>query len=388
MRRPWWLGVVVFVLAAGSSPAESQRPRLAAGADSNDATVYMRLANELQLDTAPGSLAAAESAFVWASRLAPGNADPYYARGVAILRVLYRGMFYGPVQYGRRPDSANAAVADRVGLLFRQAWLRDPFKDPLLDPSLQIGVLPRASTVSDPIIRGIVEFFGAEFPKARDDWARALQHHPNRIDLRFHRAYSYSLEQRFDSAAAELQQAITTIASRDSASYAAFAPPRDLLYYALAVAREQAGDTAGAHDAYVKALSENLGLYLVHARLARLLLGQGDTTGGLMELSIAAGVEPHDAWMRNYYGLVLLATKRYPEAVQELQAAIDADPYYASPYYLLGRADEAMGSAALALQAYRDFLAHAAVTDSRWGWVTLRVGELQSLVGDSVAHDD
>lgn len=388
MHRAWWLGVALIALAVDRSPAESQRPRLPAGADSNDATAYLRLANALQLDTAPGSLAAAESAFVWASRLAPGNADPYYARGVAILRVLYRGVFYGPVQYGRHSDSANAAVVDRVGSLFRQAWLRDPFKDAMLDPSLQIGVLPRASTVSDPIIKGIVEFFGAEFPKARDDWARALQRHPERVDLRFHRAYSYSLEQRFDSAAAELQQAITTIASGDSSSYASFAPPRDLLYYALGVAREQAGDTAAAHDAYVRALSENLGLYLVHARLARLLLGQGDTTGGLTELSIGAGVEPHDAWMRNYYGLVLLATKRYPQAVQELQAAIDADPYYASPYYLLGRTHEAMGAAELALQAYQDFLAHAAVTDSRWGWTTLRVGELRSIVGDSAAHDD
>lgn len=388
MQRAWWLGVALIALAVDRSPAESQRPRLPAGADSNDATAYLRLANALQLDTAPGSLAAAESAFVWASRLAPGNADPYYARGVAILRVLYRGVIYGPVQYGRHSDSANAAVVDRVGSLFRQAWLRDPFKDAMLDPSLQIGVLPRASTVSDPIIKGIVEFFGAEFPKARDDWARALQRHPERVDLRFHRAYSYSLEQRFDSAAAELQQAITTIASGDSSSYASFAPPRDLLYYALGVAREQAGDTAAAHDAYVRALSENLGLYLVHARLARLLLGQGDTTGGLTELSIGTGVEPHDAWMRNYYGLVLLATKRYPQAVQELQAAIDADPYYASPYYLLGRTHEAMGAAELALQAYQDFLAHAAVTDSRWGWTTLRVGELRSIVGDSAAHDD
>lgn len=388
MQRAWWLGVALIALAVDRSPAESQRPRLPAGADSNDATAYLRLANALQLDTAPGSLAAAESAFVWASRLAPGNADPYYARGVAILRVLYRGVIYGPVQYGRHSDSANAAVVDRVGSLFRQAWLRDPFKDAMLDPSLQIGVLPRASTVSDPIIKGIVEFFGAEFPKARDDWARALQRHPERVDLRFHRAYSYSLEQRFDSAAAELQQAITTIASGDSSSYASFAPPRDLLYYALGVAREQAGDTAAAHDAYVRALSENLGLYLVHARLARLLLGQGDTTGGLTELSIGTGVEPHDAWMRNYYGLVLLATKRYPQAVQELQAAVDADPYYASPYYLLGRTHEAMGAAELALQAYQDFLAHAAVTDSRWGWTTLRVGELRSIVGDSAAHDD
>ena len=57
-----------------------KRPKLAASADTNDATAYLALGTR-ELETAPDEAAAA---FYWAARLDPSSADALYGRSVAL----------------------------------------------------------------------------------------------------------------------------------------------------------------------------------------------------------------------------------------------------------------------------------------------------------------
>lgn len=329
----------------------------------------------------------AESSFVWASRLAPGNADPPYQWAIVVLHSGLRGILLSSLIAGE--DLQHEVLRERLRLvdsLLRQAWLRDPFRDPLLDPALRFAYQHPPTLFKDPLTKGFDAYFSGDLPGARTSWDRALAKQPERSDLRFHRAYTYYLEQRFDSAADELERAIAAMGRAESSSIVTLAPPRALFYYAIGVARQEAGDYPRAREAYVQALSENLGLYIAHARLAQVLLAQGDSAGGLSELAIATGIEPGDAWLRNYHGLVLLAAGHPREAVAELEGALAADRYYATPWYLLGRAHEALGELRPACDAYREFVAHASINDTRRTWTTNRLEELQSLLTDSAGH--
>lgn len=365
----------------------SRRPRLPAGTDSNDPKAYLDLANRLLLGDPHGNLPAAESAFVWAARLAPGLAAPLYNRGLAILRPIIHDAFVDHANPARRLRERLSVQQRRmVDSLLREAWIREPFLDPQLDVSLMFG-LPPPRALSNPEMRGVASFFYGMIPDAIAWWGKVLDREPSRLDLRFHRAFAYSRLNQFDSAAVELERAVAAIGATDSTQIIRLAPPRDMFYYAIGAAREETGDYAGARTAYTQALTENLGLYMVHLRLAHVLLAEGDTTGGLTELSIAVGVAPDDPWLRNYYGFALLLTGRNHEALEQLQVAIAADSDFATPYYLLGRTFEALGHGREALSGYRAYLARAKVDDAHWAWTTIRVGELGVLLADSAAYD-
>ncbi len=387
----WVAPLVAAALAstANAAPAVQDpvvavpRPSLPEGADTNDPRAYLSLAALQSFSNE----AVAESAFVWASRLAPGNADPPYQWAIMIIHRGLSGILLSTLIVSE--DLRHEISRERVRMvdsLLRQAWLRDPFRDPLLDPSLRFAYRHPPTLFKDPITKGFDAYFSGDFPGARASWGRALAKQPGRADLRFHRAYTYYLQQRFDSAAGELEQAITAMGRAESSSLVRLAPPRALFYYAIGVARQEAGDYARAREAYIQALSENLGLYIAHARLAQILFAQGDSAGGLSELAIATGIEPGDAWLRNYHGLVLLAAGHPRESLAELEGSLAADRYYATPWYLLGRAHETLEEPGPARDAYREFLAHAAVSDTRWAWTRNRLGELQALLADSVGH--
>jgi hypothetical protein len=65
-----------------------------------------------------------------------------------------------------------------------------------------------------------------------------------------------------------------------------------------------------------------------------------------------------------------------PEAQQHLHRAVELDPYFANPYYVLGRVDEFAGKPADAAGDYRAHLGHARAQDPRIAEVQRRLAEL------------
>lgn len=385
------LGLVLGSATAGYQlpVALSSRPRLRANADTNEPAAYYALANDLLINdpTGPG-LAAAETAFVWAARLDPGSATPYYGWALAILRPVLRGAFVDRADPRRRiRERLTLRRRDLLDSLLRQAWLREPFLDPVLDPSINFG-MPMPELVSNPELKGFAAYQVGQFSLAAASWGKTLREEPERFDLRFHRAHVYYRSQHFDSAAVELERALEVIGSVAAERVVVLSPPKDMFYYAIGFAREQLGDFTGAHDAYAHALTENLGLYMAHVRLAHMLLSEGDTLAGLTELSLAGDLAPNDPWVQNYHGFALSQTGRHEAAIRRLRVATAIDPWYATPYYVRGQSFEALAQPREALVQYEAFLARAAAGDPRRSWITLRVAELRSTRADSLPHDD
>jgi predicted Zn-dependent protease len=137
-----------------------------------------------------------------------------------------------------------------------------------------------------------------------------------------------------------------------------------LLEYAMGVAHQSGHRDSAATAAFQKTLTENLGYYMAHLHLASEALAMHDTATALAEARSAADVRPDDPVVQLFLGETLLSTRHPREALEPLRAAVAADPYYALPYYYLGRASELARDAPSALAGYRGYLARAKRRDS------------------------
>jgi tetratricopeptide repeat protein len=384
-RRLVGLLGLVASLSAQEQPREALRPPLPDRGDTNDPAAYIRLAWR-EVNAVGGDLAVAESALVWAARLDPGSPDPPYMRCVAVMRAFLTDAF----RHGRSGGRAlrRGLTPDRSALmdsLMHEAWLREPFLDLALDPDLVMGIPPLPKEVRDPVERGFAAYLARDFPLALRSWGEGLALHPDRADLRMHRAYVFYHAGQYDSAAAEVR-AMIAMAARADTGLVLVRPSVDMFYYALGLALENAGDTAGAKVAYGQALTENLGLWIVHVRLGNLLLVRGDTAGALAETRTAVDIEPRNAWLAAYYGGALYQAGRADQAVIELRRAVGLNPHYSTPYYDLGVAYDHLHRIPEAFQSFVDFRGHAAAADPRVPWARRRVDALAWLLPDSVAR--
>lgn len=379
------LGLVAS-LAAQEQSREGPRPLLPDRGDTNDPAAYIRLAWGVVNTPGGGDLAVAESALVWAARLDPGSPDPPYMRCVTFMRALLTESF----RRGRRGGGAlrRGLTPERrvlIDSLMHEAWLREPYLDLAIEPNLVMGVAPLPRELRDPVERGFAAYLMRDFPLAVKSWGDALVQHPERIDLRMHRAYVFYHQGQYDSAAAEIR-AMIAFAARADTGLVLVRPSADMFYYALGLALENAGDTAGAKDAYGQALAENLGMWIVHVRLGNLLLVHGDTAGALTETRTAVDIEPRNPWLAAYYGGALYQAGLADQAVHELQRAVGLDAHYSTPYYDLGVAYDHLHRPREAFEAFVAFRGHAAADDRRLPWVRQRVDALALLLSDSVAR--
>ncbi|MBI3791142.1 MAG: hypothetical protein HY275_09725, partial [Gemmatimonadetes bacterium] len=121
-------GIATMVAAQDAPP---KRPKLAQGADSNDAQEYLVLARR-ELDSDPG---VAFRAFYWASRLQPDLATAFYGRAVAamledhdLLDIHFNG---GGNEKERKADKA-------LDSLYALAFSLDPFLHRAWDKTLLV----------------------------------------------------------------------------------------------------------------------------------------------------------------------------------------------------------------------------------------------------------
>jgi tetratricopeptide (TPR) repeat protein len=183
--------------------------------------------------------------------------------------------------------------------------------------------------------------------------------------------------QKYDSTAAELRAALIASTLPDSGR-SAVPPPIYILHYALGVVYERAGNPDSAREAFQQALAGNLGLYMAHVRLAGLLFARGDTAASLAEVAFAADIAPREPWLVAYYGYALLHAGRPAHAIVRLRAAVALDPYYSTPYFLLGVAHDALGQRSEALAYFDAFLGRAAARDERRRWTERRAAALRA----------
>jgi tetratricopeptide (TPR) repeat protein len=338
------------------------RPRLPGGADTNAAAAYYDWVEPavragVKLDTA-------EMALYWASRLDPYWPDPVFARAMVILRAAQADAF--ETWFKTRSVGATQQVqltprqVQLVDSLMRLAWARNPF----LYTNLEFAQLARGRIRGDPARAGWFAYATRRFASAESLFALALRKHPKDVQLRVYRAKALFYLRRYDTAVAELAAARDSVRGSAEARLSPVVPSVEMFDYAIGIARVQQDDFPAARVAFGRALTENLGFYWAHARLAGTALALADTATALAELALAVDLEALDPVLRLFHGVLLYDAGRLTDAAGELERALELDPYYAQPHYRLGRVYEAQGKKVEAIAHYRLFLVHAARGDA------------------------
>jgi tetratricopeptide (TPR) repeat protein len=360
--------------ALTDSGRELPRPRLGVDADTNSAKAYYELAepmvrNGFELDTA-------EMALYWASRLDPSWSEPIYARSLIPLDALLRDRSETWQQTRSSVAVTKLALTEHqvqsIDSLQRIAWDRNPFLYTELEFRRSF-LIPRR----DPFQVGYYLFSTRRFAEAESLFAVGLKQHPEEFGARTYRARALFYLGKYDDVVAELEAARDTIRQREIEHRIPIVFSVEMYEFAIGIARVQQDDFPAAKAAFERALTENLGFYWAHVRLAGAALALQDTAAAITELGEAVQIEGRDPVLRLYYGAVLQSAGKFEEAVLQLKEAIALDPRYAAPYFQLAVTYHQKGVKDAAIE-HRQFLARSARDDP---WRPPATSALAALLG-------
>ncbi|HET7229131.1 MAG TPA: hypothetical protein VFJ16_03980 [Longimicrobium sp.] len=371
------------------------RPALFAGADTNSANAYYLHG----VQRVEGDPATAAAAFYWAERLNPGWSEALYARAVALL--LNEPARLTDYMMGRTFLLSDPEVVAIDSLVLR-ANQRDPFLHSPMEKVLWMGYLrtvyrdgSRGSSSgpdvalaewalqsdlfrANPSFRAWLDFLSGRFPAAVEGYRRTLNTGTNRqiTELRLQLGRSQFMAGDYAGAAATLADAITRFRADDRRDIVHLYQSKAALEFTRAAALEQVGDSAGATQALARTLQEDLAFWAAHRRLAQRAADRGDAAAALAEMALTVELAPQEADLRYEHAALLMLSQQLDPAVAELRKAIELDPWYAQPHYLLALLNDQSQVVPEALDHYRHFLALAARDDPRRANAEGRVAEL------------
>jgi len=178
-----------------------------------------------------------------------------------------------------------------------------------------------------------------------------------------------------------MKLAVNALREKDLKDFVYFYESKAVLEHSIGLIDERQTRLAPAREAYGRALQEDLNYYPAHVRLGMLALARNDTVTALRELDLAAQIRGDDPWVQTTYGVTLAQTGHLADAEAHLRKAVELEPLYAAPYYVLGRVAEMAGRAPDAIAHYRAYLAHARAKDSRVAEVQRRLKNLAAPLG-------
>ena len=376
MRHRSLLALAALALVTASA-ADAQktpkRPRLAAGADTNDARVLADYGNFILRRDA----AAAADAFYWATRIDPALADAYYGRYVALHIVQPRRL--SSYWSGTRSVVQNKEV-QRIDSLFSYALMLNPVVIQRHERAMVIAVIkgniessggPSLSASQEFSLEQELDYYIKEwaagsrarmayaegrYNEALDLYGKAIKDTKKPADYRAARGRLFLQLGKADSAISELTLALDELRKRDKKDFVYIYNSKALLELTQGIAHEQAADTAAARKAYGRALEEDLSYFPAHVRLGFLSATAGDTTTAISEFELAVQIRSDDGLLRHQYGSVLKGAGKHKEAVEQFDKAIELEPWFAMPYRLRGESLEKLGKTDEAKASYRKYL--------------------------------
>ncbi len=374
------VAAVAAMPASAQSPEIPDRPRLGEGADSNSALAYYQH-GEQQIKTRPREAA---DAFHWASRLAPAWANPYYARAVAL--VLADRSRLARYVAGEK-SVRRSAQALRIDSLRFEAYLRNPLIVSPLDYHVFSEFVSQVTDgqsigrgrfrTGDPVSDAWVAYMQGNYISAINHYAAAIKRYPKDPELHETRARAFSALAKYDSAVVELTRLLEKMREQEKDRLEDSFQSIAFFEFSLAHLHTQRGDGAQARAAFERAVTTDLSFYAAHAALGDLALQSGDTVVAVGEYRQAVDLRPADGGLRAGYALALLQASNPEEAVKQLKAAIELEPHFAQPYFVLARVFDSSGFHEEAISNYEQFLARSALTRTERTWVQTRVTELR-----------
>lgn len=362
-----------FIASTASAQKVPKRPRLAAGADTNDARVLTDYGNfVLRRDPS-----AAADAFYWAARVDPSLAEAYYGRYVAMHAQQPRRL--SSYWSGNRSVLQNKDV-QRIDSLFSYALMLNPVMVQRHERAMVIAVIkgnveasggPTLSPADEIRLEQDLDYYikdwaagsrarmayaEGRYTEALELYGKAIRETKKPADYRAARGRLFLQLGKADSAMAEFTLALDELRKRDKKDFVYIYNSKALLELTQGMAHEQVNDTAGARKAYGRALEEDLSYFPAHVRLGFLAATAGDTTSAISEFGLAVQLRPDDGLLRHQYGSVLKGAGRHAEALEQFNKAIELEPFFAMPHQMRGELLEKLGRPDEARAAYRRYL--------------------------------
>jgi tetratricopeptide (TPR) repeat protein len=367
--------VAVVALAMGPSLVHAQDeyvrayvpPHYLPTEDRNDAKEFEQR-GEFLLSGEPHG---ASEQFLWASRLDPMSATPLYGRALA----QYREWIHDAneaIMRGERSEAPSRARMHLFDSLMFASMTRDPFANKQMDRVLTVRsgrrimyhvytyIGGKKVTLPDEVNDAAGEFQNQQYAQAIAHWRIALKKVPELITLHVRIAEAFYDGQQYDSAVAELRLYRELMTKKEEKDITVQFESKTIALFSIGVAQVQMDSLAAARASFEEVLTEDLGFYMAHVRLAGVALLRHDDTTATKELGDAAALNETDASIVFGYAFVLRRAGRLDEAAAEFRKAIAVDPYYANSYLYLGRIEESQGRTAEAIASYQAFVDHAA----------------------------
>jgi Tetratricopeptide repeat len=352
------IGNILFVLLlcgrAVVSAQQPQRLRLERDADTNDWRAYYAYGFK-QLGIHPSR---SDSAFYWASRLAPNRAEPLYGRWVAFW--LRNVSIFEDYLLEQTPREEVAHVARADTFLIAALW-----RNPLLVRTLELRIYDQlpGDWSQDEWTQGWLEFGRGHPDRAADLWGRLLRSHPDRRPwVRYDRAIVLAALQHYDSAIGDLHFLVAGFdrlrLRRDS--LVRVIDRKEYLLYGIGLLWLAVPNLDSATAAFQEALVADLSYAPAHEGLAEIALARGDPTGAAREFQLAVDLIPRDVWYRDRLGIALAQAGHLPEAAAQLDSVTRQEPLFSDGFYQLGIVLDAAGQHAAAATAFHQYLALAA----------------------------
>ncbi|HMJ18371.1 MAG TPA: tetratricopeptide repeat protein [Gemmatimonadaceae bacterium] len=400
MKRTPGVALILALLTglAGVHPASAQdhgaqpkRPGLPDGADRNDPWAYYRIG----LASVQKDPDKAADAFYWAARLNPVWAEPFYGRRVALLLSNPRRLMrYFRGDKGEIRSKESLAIDS----LYRHALTLNPFLGPQMDHMIIESLIQEISSSASgsgrsselawemekavsngpPEWRASVAYGQGRYYEALSLYGEALAHAKMKAGILAERGRLFYQVGLHDSSLVSLTQALAEMRKADKNDLVFLYQSKALMEERIGMIEHVKGDKAAAREAFGRALQEDLSYYPAHVQLAYLALEGGDTATVMNEMDLAVQIDPDDAGVRYQYGYALGSLNKLKEAEVQLKKAIELDPDFAAPHFVLADVFQAQTRKAEALKEFRSFLSLASLRDPRRDEATELAGILSA----------
>lgn len=340
-----------------------KRPKLAADKDSNSAVAYYELgfSSLKEMNTAR-----AADAFYWAARLEPSWGEPIYGRFVALL--MQRPLNQIRIFWSEPQNRLDIPDLKALHSLAISALYRNPYVDRRLSGialaeyiSQETGGTYRLQdlTTYNKRFNAWAAYANGEYAKATKLFREEIARDSTNYDLLIDQSQNFLAQGRPDSARVLVQQALRIQRRMDDDMLQLGWMPNAFLEYSVGFlfSLEEQWDSARA--AYERALLDDLTFHPAHRELGRMRLIGRDTSKAIDEYAAAVTLAPKDPAYLYQLGLLLLSTRKVDSATKVLKRAVEAESYFAPPYYLLGRIYDQSGYPEEAVEYYRGFVLRA-----------------------------
>ena len=421
MRSRFWL--VLSILALAFLPALAQkgakvpkRPKLPAGADTNDAAAYWHH-GQLMLANDPWE---AGDAFFWAIQINPTWADGYYGRWVALLladpdrlaalqegdagaagktevrqidSLRLKALTLNPFLFERLERTmieqsiakqVPAGVArGQVELELATMWNKEPYSRAI--SAYTRGNFPVALAGYDTAIANIIQHDKDHPPKPKDKEEEEASTADAIAKIHLARGKIFYLAGNYESAYVELTKASLGKQLSDKKHVVRVYESKAILQQSIGLTFERLHKADSAREAYGRALLEDLSYAPAHLALSSLALSQSDTAQALTELDLATQMSPNDPATAYTYGRALIYAGKDARALEQLKHSVELDKWFAAPHALMAFIYDGSDYREEALAEWITFLSLAVPNDPYAPKARERIAALTAKPADSTA---